>query len=122
MRAVKRGDAAIILAALSVSLWLILLRYAPSEHKTARVYENGKLTHVIELDSSSEKREIKINGGVLTVENGSIRYSSSDCPDKLCQKFGELSRNGDTASCVPNKTVVTVTADKSDGMTDIITY
>ncbi len=122
MSAVKRGDAVIILSLLSVSLCLILLRYAPSEQKTAKVYENGKLTHVIDLNSVNKKQEIKINGAILTVENGTVCYSSSNCPDKLCQKFGKLSLNGDTASCVPNKTVVTVTSDKDDKSPDIVTY
>ncbi len=122
MNGLKRGDALIILLTLSLSLFLILLRYSPSEQKTAKVYQDGKLTHIIDLNNSKGKQEIKINGSVLIVENGVVYYSESDCPDKLCEKFGKLSSNGDTASCVPNKTVVTVTSDKSEDEPDIMTY
>lgn len=118
----KRGDAVIVLSVTIVCLCLILLRQTPSGHRTAKVYENGSLTHVIDLDETAGKREIKINGGTLTVENGSIFYSDSSCPDKLCEKFGKLTSPGDTASCVPNRTVVTVSSEESGNEPDVITY
>lgn len=122
MKEVKRADAILILVALTISLCLILLRYTPSDTKTARVYENGKLTHVIDLSNTERVDIIEINGGALEVKDGTVRYVHSDCPDKLCEKFGRLAENGDTASCVPNKTVVTVTAEKSKDTADIMTY
>lgn len=118
--AFKRGDAVIILSVLTVCLCLFLRRYAPTEQKRAMIYESGKLIHVVELDDGPKTEEIKIKGATLIIENGTVRYSEADCPDKLCEKFGRLSSPGDTASCVPNKTVVTVISD--GGEPDIITY
>ncbi len=122
MREGKRADAVIVLAFLTVSLCLFLLKYGQVGTKVAKVYQDGKLTHVIELDDTDEKVQVKINGSVLAIENGEIYYLSSDCPDKLCEKFGHLSQNGDTASCVPNKTVVTVEENNVSETADVITY
>lgn len=122
MSGMKRGDAVLVLAVLTVSLCLLLTRYTPASSLTARVYENGSLTHTVDLSGEEENKKIKINGGVLEIKDGAIRYCDCDCPDKLCEKFGWLASNGATASCVPNKTVVTVTADKNDNSLDIMTY
>lgn len=118
--ALKRGDAVIILSVLTACLCLVLLRYAPSECKKVNIYESGELTHVAELSTDSGYSEIKINGGTIIIENGTVRYANADCPDKLCEKFGRLSFPGDTASCVPNKTVVTIVSGESEP--DIITH
>lgn len=118
----KRADALIVLIALTVALCLFLSRYRQTDTKIAKVYQDGKLTHTIDLDENGEKTEIEINGSVLVIENGEIYYTNSDCLDKLCEKFGRLSSNGDTASCVPNKTVVTIETKDDLNESDIITY
>ncbi len=44
------------------------------------------------------------NGGItahLVVEEGSIRFVESECPDHRCEGFGRLSREGDWAACLP---------------------
>lgn len=122
MRESKRADALIILIVLTVSLCLFLSKYRQTDTKIAKVYQDGKLIHTVELEKSADRYEIEIKGSVLVVENGEIYYKNSDCPDKLCEKFGHLSSNGDTASCVPNKTVVTVEAKESSFVGDIMTY
>lgn len=122
MRESKRADALIILIALTVSLCLYLSGYGRTGTKIAKVYQDGKLTDVIEFDEETDRYEIKINGSVLVVENGEVYYTNSDCPDKLCEKFGHLSSNGDTASCVPNKTVVTIETSENPDGEDIMTY
>ena len=42
------------------------------------------------------------------VRDGKIRFIEADCPDKICEKAGFLSRVGETAACLPRKTVLTV--------------
>lgn len=37
----------------------------------------------------------------LHVQGGRIRFESSVCPDHLCEGFGWLSREGETAVCAP---------------------
>ncbi len=120
----KKGDFVILACALLLCAVMFLPRlFSKSGNLVARVYESGELTYEISLDNVNESREIKINGAVLLVENGSVKYLTADCPDKICVKSGKLSLAGDTAACIPGKTVVTVVrAKESNENFDVMTY
>lgn len=45
----------------------------------------------------------------LLVEDGSIRFVDSECPDHLCEEFGKLSMDNEQASCLPAGVTVVVT-------------
>jgi hypothetical protein len=32
----------------------------------------------------------------------------ADCPDKLCEKTGKISKNGETIVCLPHRVVVEI--------------
>lgn len=118
---IKKGDVLIIVVLTVMSLCLLLKNFAYNDgERYARVYEDGQLVYTIDLN---EKQEyiIEIKGGELHVDNGTVEYKNSDCPDKTCEGFGKLSRIGDTASCVPNRTVVIVVG-ADDDQPDVITY
>lgn len=74
------------------------------------VYQNGVLIEKIDLNSVSEKREIKISGengeNIILISHGSIKMLSADCPDKLCVNHGELKKGGTPIVCLPNKIVI----------------
>lgn len=119
----KKGDLIIIAAVLIICMLLYLPGlFEKSENLTAVVYENGEITHRINLHEVTESYEIEINGGVLLVEKASISYAYADCPDKTCVRTGKLGKAGDTAACVPNKTVVAVIKEKNNSKIDTITY
>ena len=105
----KKSDALIILlfAALCVLLFLLPL-FSGGNKATAVVWSNGEKFREIDLSSVEESFEFEVNGCVLSVEKGKIAFVSSTCRDKLCKKSGHLSKNGDTAACVPNKVVVRI--------------
>ncbi len=44
----------------------------------------------------------------LRVEDGRVRFTHSDCPDKVCVHTGWLSRAGQTAACLPAGVLVRV--------------
>ena len=105
----KKADALIILlfAVLCVLLFLPPL-FSGGNRVTAVIWCGGEKFREIDLSSVEESYEIEVNGCVLSVEKGKIAFVSSTCRDKLCKKSGHLSKNGDTAACVPNKVVVRI--------------
>ena len=49
-----------------------------------------------------------------------IGFTESDCPDLVCVHTGMLSKAGDVAACVPNKTVISVSG--GEASVDTLTY
>lgn len=69
----------------------------------AEIIINGNVCERVRLDKDNifslpEKPNI-----VFQVHDGGIRFSESDCPDKICVNTGFISIAGQTAVCLPNK-------------------
>ena len=50
----------------------------------------------------------------LQVENGAIRFIDSKCPDHLCEGFGYINHEGETAICMPAGVAVMVIGESPD--------
>ena len=57
----------------------------------------------------SENTEINLSFAKITVKDGFVFVSESNCPDKLCERFGKISKSGESIICVPNKLTVKIT-------------
>lgn len=106
---IKKGDVLIIAV---LSLFCAALFAFPfflrSEKTVAVVFLDGEKKEEIDLSSVESSHRLDVGGCVLLVEKGKISFLDADCPDRLCVKSGVLSKNGDTAACVPNKVVVRI--------------
>lgn len=61
--------------------------------------------------SESQDIEIRKDGAVVNIvriENGRAHMFMADCPDQLCQKQGEIEREGESIICLPNRVVAAV--------------
>ncbi len=45
---------------------------------------------------------------ILEVKDQAIRFYESVCPDHICENYGFISRETETAVCLPNRTVLTI--------------
>ena len=68
---------------------------------------NTKLTFPLETDADYD-----VDTGYLTVhiriQNGAARFVDSPCPDHICESFGWLSEEDQTATCLPARAVLTI--------------
>lgn len=48
------------------------------------------------------------------VKDGAVAFVDATCPDKVCEKEGFLSRDGEMAVCLPRKTSLRVVAGEQD--------
>lgn len=92
---------------------LVFLLRPPSVGGTVAVVQVGnKVVAELALDSADDEVfSIESKTGLpitFEVKDHAIRFLDSDCPDKVCVKAGYLQRDMDIASCLPNKTVLTV--------------
>ncbi len=116
----RKTDLIIILTVALAALIFILWQRSGKTPLTADISVNGKTVESVDLSKVTDRVEIRPEGTVdvlIVAENGRIRFEFSDCPDKLCVKQGELYRKGDTAVCLPEKTVITVRGSELDAVT-----
>lgn len=122
---IKKADIILIVLLLLVCAALLIPKQFDKTPVKAVVYKDGKVVKEIDLSSVKEPYDFDLGStpkAVLKVENGSICYSYADCHDKLCINSGKLSKPGDTAACLPSKTLVVIEGEKSSDEPDVITY
>ena len=110
------ADVLVMLSVLSVAalLFLCFLRgaeTASSENLLVIRTPTETLTYPLSAD-----RTVTVSSGniTLTVEirDGRARVTETDCPDKICQRTGWISRKGETVICAPAAVRLTVTDPK----------
>ncbi len=109
----KRGDI-ILIAVLLITVAICFLFKGSAS--SATVYVDGKIYKELSL---SEPCEFSVNNVTVKVENGTVAFVDSDCKDKKCVKSGRLSKNGETAACLPNRVVIVLSGGTQsfDGIT-----
>lgn len=116
----KKGDIAVILVILVAAALFWFFRTQQTDRLEAVITVDGETVETIDLSAVKEKRIIELDTDpkvVIAAENGTIYFESAECDDKLCINCGKLSRKGDTAVCLPAKTVVTVSGSDVGVMT-----
>ncbi len=110
-----------IIAAAAVILCVIFIFVkSSSDTRTAVITVDGKTVKTINLDNA--ENEIfsldEVPDVTVEIKNGEIAFVNAKCHDKTCEKSGFLHFAGETAACLPNKTVITVTGEnnKYDGV------
>ena len=50
----------------------------------------------------------ELGTNTIVIENGAVYVTDADCPDKICEQMGSISKPGETIVCLPHKLVVEV--------------
>lgn len=53
---------------------------------------------------------------LIMIQDGYVRVTDADCPDKLCVKQRSISQNGESIICLPHKLVVQITSGKESDL------
>ena len=112
----RKGDilAIILVAVLAVSVAVCFLPKDSSEAVMAEIYQDGELLHTLPLD---EDISLDISGrytNTVTVKDGKISVTASDCPGEDCVHSGEIYAMGRSLVCLPNGVEVRVVSGSSD--------
>lgn len=92
--------AAVILTA--AVLLVFLLRPRSKAEPLAAVVDFGGITEVLPLDKDYDYLyDVGSYVVHLQVKDGTISFQDSQCPDHVCEQFGQLSEEGAWAACVP---------------------
>ncbi|MBR5479969.1 MAG: NusG domain II-containing protein [Clostridia bacterium] len=95
----------IVIGVVFLSALLIWLYPALSETgATATITQDG----VSQTVSLEKDLEIALENATVKIKDSRISITDARCPDLVCVKTGEISREGQSIVCVPNKIVITV--------------
>ncbi|MEM1485777.1 NusG domain II-containing protein [Oscillospiraceae bacterium PP1C4] len=125
MKFIKKSDFIVISAivAVSIVLWLIFHFVFEGQPARAEIYYGSELVETVNLDTGIEKTfSIPQNEHVVfhLYKDGSIRFETSDCPDKVCIRAGKLVHAGDSAACLPNRIVLKIVSKNGYSKNDLV--
>lgn len=124
----RKGDILLVISVLLiVTLGYLGMRYLGPDssgyHRILVIKQDSKLIRKIDLDTVEKPEKIVVPGDyedVILVEKGRAKVLEATCPDQICVKTGWLEKSGDSAICLPNKTIVKIEGEKSKA--DTATY
>lgn len=107
-------------------LWLVPLllnKEAGMGSGRVRVFQDGEEIGVYDI---LENQTVLLPYGeehynLMVIQDGNVSVAEADCPDGLCVRQREISRNGESIICLPHKLVVQVESDK-EGAPDAVVY
>lgn len=112
----------IILTAVILTAVILFLFTSGASAVTAQILVDGNTVHEILLPSVKETYVFCPGNGVeIEISQEYVRFLSSDCSGKDCVNCGKLTRAGETAVCIPNKTLIRLSG-KSSSAPDVLTY
>ncbi len=119
IKLIKKGDILIVAAVVIIAGLFMLWQSLNKDNLTAIITVNGETVETVNLSAKEEAviipdTEPKVR---IVAENGKIFFESAECEDKLCVSCGKLEKKGDTAVCLPSKTVITVAGSDVDAVT-----
>ena len=123
MKLAEKSDFLLIAGVLilCIAAYLLLSRHSGSMLKKAEIYYGDKVVRAVSLNAGTGETIVSpYNPDVIIErsEDGRVRFLSSDCPDKVCVKTGWISLPGSCAVCLPNRTLIKITAGETEN--DII--
>lgn len=120
-----KRDIIVIAVVLAVASTFFALKCAmPDDDVTARVIFDGQTVFEEKLSEITEKTVLRPTDGVeIVAEDGKIGFVKSDCKGHECINCGMLSHPYDTASCIPNRVIITLMPSaKSNAKYDAVVY
>ena len=112
----RKGD---VLAIALVALFavVVLICYIPKSQTgsvEAQIYQEGVLLKTLPLDADTSFDVVGKYINTITVENGKIAITASDCPGEDCVHSGAIHSSGRSLVCLPNEVEVRVVNSHSD--------
>lgn len=112
----RKGDllAILLVAALAVFVAVCFLPKDSNDPVQAEVYRNGQLLKTVPLDQPASFEVAGKYTNLITVENGTIAITASDCPGEDCVHSGAIHTSGRSIVCLPNGVEIRVVTGVSD--------
>ena len=117
----RRND--IILFAVIIILavaGLFILNFSRAEGNSVIILIDGVETARYSINSAMDKVIETPNGSnTLVIKSGKVSVKDADCPDLVCEKHREISKDGETIVCLPHKLVIEI-SEQTDNLDVVV--
>ena len=112
----RKGDvlAILLVAALALGVALCFLPRQQTGPVLAEIYQDGERIKTLPLDTDTTFTITGTYTNTVTVKNGEISISASDCPGEDCVHSGAIRATGRSLVCLPNGVEVRVVNGSAD--------
>lgn len=122
---VRFGDYALAATILALSVVALCASTQSLRAPAAKalVYSDNTLRQKIDLSVDRSDVALADNPDmILEVRRGRVRVAQADCPRKLCQHAGWISRPGQTIVCLPNRLLIEIAGGNKAPAYDAVSY
>lgn len=112
----RKGDFLAIAVVLVLAV-AVAVSYFPKDTSApvrAEIYREGELVKTLTLDMDTQFEIVGRYTNVISVQNGQIAITASDCPGEDCVHSGAIKTTGRSVVCLPNEVEVRVVSGASD--------
>ena len=112
----QKGDLLAVAATLllAVSVFFLFLPRGNGEAAVAEIYLDGVLIRQLPLDTPTELEVTGDYHNTVTVRDGKIGVTESDCPGEDCVHSGFVGTSGRSVVCLPNRLEIRVVSAPGD--------
>lgn len=118
----KKADIAVLGTVLAAAGIIALLLFCFGQNgEYVQIEINSKVQEVLPLNEDAVKVIETENGtNTVVIEDGIVRVSEADCPDKICVHHSGISKSGESIICLPHRLVVSVINEKEKESVDAV--
>lgn len=112
----QKGDMVAIVAVvvLAVAVALAFIPHGSQQAAQVEIYQDGILLKTLPLSVDAVYTVKGKYTNVITVENGHVSVTASDCPGEDCVHSGKINAAGRSIVCLPNGVEVRVVGTDDD--------
>lgn len=113
---IKPKEIIVVAVILAICIIIIIALKTREVGNTAQISYGGTIVKVIDLTNASDQIFVfEQNPNVqFNIKNHEISFVNVNCPDKLCENVGYISKPGEIAICMPNKTTLKIINESND--------
>lgn len=110
----KKGDfvaaGLVLLLSIALSVFLAYTAYC-AETIMVQIYQDGNLLYEQPLEQDGSYTVEGDYRNTVTIQNGMVSVSGSNCPGEDCVHSGKISQAGRAIVCLPNKLEIRLTGE-----------
>lgn len=115
-------DIVVVLVVIVSAVFSLLSQFNTDDSSLECVVRyNGDVVFTQPLSAVNDRIEKQIDGDltlVVVIDDDSVFVTQTQCPDKLCEHTGQISRAGQSIVCLPAK--ISVSLESTDAQLDVV--